>query len=374
MEEIVDELDIPDTYYFGGSKFDIETIRCLDLEDVSNLTRQHPQVALPYSSVFLPAAISTVKMTIQENIAERRIETIRQAYHDGRLALFIGAGVSKSTGLPNWTELMQRISAQLIQRYSTDGLTKRDQRWVKRYFQAEAPASPIILARLLRDSLGADFTSYVQEALYDKTDPHSTSPIVEQLGDLCRPIGSIFPVRGVVNYNFDDTLELALQRLNIPYGVIASEDDGITDNELAIYHVHGFLPRKSSTRHVPSRQLVLTEDTYHQHFVDPYNWSNLIQLNLLRYSVCLFVGLSVEDPNLRRLLEIAREKKSGSRHFAIIRDHWVTPKIGKQPAEVQALPAVFRVLEEASLSKLGISTVWVSKYGEVADVLAAILR
>lgn len=55
--------------------------------------------------------------------------------------------------------------------------------------------------------------------------------------------------------------------------------------------------------------------------LDPYSWSNLIQLNYLRENTCLFIGLSLTDPNLRRLLDIASRKHDNDvpKHYAILK-------------------------------------------------------
>ena len=56
--------------------------------------------------------------------------------------------------------------------------------------------------------------------------------------------------------------------------------------------------------------------------LEPYNWANITQLNYMINNTCVFIGLSMTDPNMRRLLEIAAQKrtdiKDTCRHYAIM--------------------------------------------------------
>ena len=58
----------------------------------------------------------------------------------------------------------------------------------------------------------------------------------------------------------------------------------------------------------PDNKAVFAEDAYHDKFIDSFSWSNLTQLNHLNQNPCLLVGLSITDPNLRRLLDVSMRK------------------------------------------------------------------
>ena len=77
--------------------------------------------------------------------------------------------------------------------------------------------------------------------------------------------------------------------------------------------MHGYLKRGGG----PKTRIILAEDDYHEELVAPYSWSNMLQSSLLTRSTCIFVGTSMTDPNLRRLLRSAF--KVGRRfHYAIL--------------------------------------------------------
>ncbi len=88
------------------------------------------------------------------------------------------------------------------------------------------------------------------------------------------------------------------------------EDDEVNPNDLPIYHVHGYLPQHSTDFDNNSDNLIVfSERAYHTIYADPFSWSNIIQLYTLKENTCLFIGLSITDPNMRRLLDISTRKK-----------------------------------------------------------------
>ena len=107
----------------------------------------------------------------------------------------------------------------------------------------------------------------------------------------------------IITFNFDDLVEENLKTNFIKYKSIFKEGQRCTPVELPIYHAHGFLPRSGNL--TKDHEVVFSEDAYHSQFIDSFSWSNLIQLNHLNQNLCLFVGLSMTDPNLRRLLDVS---------------------------------------------------------------------
>jgi hypothetical protein len=76
---------------------------------------------------------------------------------------------------------------------------------------------------------------------------------------------------------------------------------------MSVYHIHGYLP---PTRE-PAERVVLTETDYFDVFAEPLGAFTYTFLYLLREFSCIFIGLSMRDDNLRRLLYYsARERLS----------------------------------------------------------------
>jgi hypothetical protein len=110
-------------------------------------------------------------------------------------------------------------------------------------------------------------------------------------------------------------------------------------------------------------KIVFSEDSYHDQFVDPFSWSNLTQLNKFTQNSCLFVGLSMTDPNLRRLLDVAkrRDGKGGNRHYVIL----------KRSSD-SSRNRMMESLREQDAASLGISILWVDEFGEIPRLIKSI--
>ena len=197
---------------------------------------------------------------------------------------------------------------------------------------------------------------------------------MEELGQLCIPNRGKLGIRAIVNYNFDDLVEKNLRRMRVKYRSIYSEGVVPMSEELGIYHVHGFIPQdKESYSKLTESLLVFSEEGYHKLMLEPYNWANMVQLNYMTNNTCVFIGLSMTDPNMRRLLEIAAQKRPDDelcRHYAIMRRF----KIGdsQEKDTVKSFEGVNESLQESFFAELGINIIWVDEYSEIPKILQRI--
>ena len=143
---------------------------------------------------------------------------------------------------------------------------------------------------------------------------------------------------------------------------------------LGVYHVHGFLPQdKEDYNDLENTLLVFSEDGYHKLMLDPYNWANISQLNFMVNNTCLFIGLSMTDPNMRRLLEIATQKEYDGdlcRHYVIMRRFKINNS-GKSES-INRFEYVNESLQENFFKSLGVNVIWVNDYDEIPNLLKQI--
>lgn len=313
--------------------------------------------------------------------SSHQIGRLREAFGRGKLTLFCGAGVSISAGIPGWKVFLRRLLSDLFDRNgavrsATGGAPARMAQLYQEYFDL----SPIIVAQYLKNALGRDFHITVRDALYS-TSP-STSPLIESICELCRPQRERQALHSIVNFNFDDLIEQTLAQNRIKHHAIYAEGQRPSQADLPIYHVHGYLPRDAEL--VPDAEIVFSEDAYHSKFIDPFSWSNLTQLNHLNQNTCLFIGLGMTDPNLRRLLDVAMRKNPEKRleHYIFKKRYGVrdlttqmTRWEGVDDVDNHArrLVRMAEILEERDCNNLGLNVIWVDQFEEIPGFIYRML-
>jgi hypothetical protein len=84
---------------------------------------------------------------------------------------------------------------------------------------------------------------------------------------------------------------------------------------------------------------------------------------------CVFVGVSLTDPNIRRLLDTCRALPIAHQHFAIIR----TPTSGPTPGSHKLGKELIRA-HESDLRSLGVEPIRIEDFAEVAQLFRYVRR
>jgi NAD-dependent SIR2 family protein deacetylase len=329
-----------------------------------------------------PEATAASRETTDSSI-EVQLERVRREYSSGNLTLFCGAGVSVPAGIPDWSVLLETLLREVI---NADGMDRSSldmdmQRALARLYQSSFNLSSLMIAQYLKNMLGYDFLNKLRGALYQSnTRP---SPLIDAIVDLCRPRRSRSHLNSIITFNFDDLVEDALKKAKVKHRPIHYEGQKIRSDELPIYHVHGFLPRSGALDE--THQVVFAEDAYHSQFIDSFSWSNLIQLNHLNQNLCLFIGLSMTDPNIRRLLDVSMRKSPDKTptHYVFRRRYTVADvearleKLGISRSAnyfSRNFIQLTETLEEQDLKNLGLNVIWIQDFAEIPDFLQRLLE
>lgn len=305
---------------------------------------------------------------------EEKITLLKDALIDNQLTLVCGAGISRDSSIPDWNDLLVNI---LNEAFFNDGSNVPRSKILAEDLLSLMPQSNLILGKYLRLVLKNDFEKVVQKHLYSyynqDRDFESTMMVqgheiinyaletnmMKAIVELARPKRRGKRLESIITFNFDDLIECALSKHNIEYCSIWKEGQIYGIDALPIFHVHGFLPNQ---REIDSPNLVFSEEAYHSQFIDPYSWSNLIQLNTFSTNICLFVGLSLSDPNLRRLLDISWRRNQRCKHYIIMR---------KAPQKSRT-DEIATMLFEQDANSLGLNVIWCSDFSEIPSILSSI--
>ena len=324
------------------------------------------------------------------------IEKLKKCYKKGTLSLLLGAGVSNSAGMPDWNTLLNSPFVSYLSNkiFGNDGqLVDSDIKEIVDRLKSVNEQSALVLARYLKKALDGnnkeseDFVNEITKNLYKLRDEtkEKNSELVQSIVKMCMPLRTGAKVRSVITYNFDDLLEQMLDLANIRNHSIYFDEVNSDPDELPIYHVHGFLPQERfKYNNLEKSTLVFAEDGYHKMYSDAYHWSNLVQLNCLKENNCLFIGLSMTDPNLRRLLEIAAPKGEKPKHFAfmkrITKEKFIFDEKdnNKQIIANESGATTFlerhHLLNEDIMNELGISVIWYTDYDEIPQMINKIME
>ena len=252
----------------------------------------------------------TNKINVNRNKIEEQLERISEHFFNESLVLVFGAGVSVEHNLPSWNELLQSLLLLSIVNDNNQSTEKANT--LAKIFTSTFSPDPLIAGRYLNNKFSSSdddiaFEKAIHKVVYSNIDLSVDSELFKEIIQFCIAPGKNPNLDSIITYNYDDLLEYYLKKIHIdiPYSSIYAPGMKPNISSLPIYHVHGFLPRDGDLN--KKNTVTLSEDIYHQQYSDIYGWSNLVQINKFKERSCLFIGVSFSDPNLRRLLDIAKK-------------------------------------------------------------------
>ena len=266
---------------------------------------------------------------------ELRIKKLRNEIRKGQNSLFIGAGLSCSLGVPKWQQLLKNLHIRI--RKKVDNYPKY------KAIKNDSKGSYLITARYLSDvsdKKKLTFISDIRKQLYNK--PNLKSKFLDAVINMLKQnwIGEI------ITYNYDTLLEQRMTNEEIMNTSVDGRNRRVK-NAIPVMHVHGVIDSKDNTF---DNNVVLSEDEYHKLYRDSFHWANVAQLYALTHTTCIFIGLSMADPSLRRLLDIAYQQGSQDvEHYAFL----IRPEFECHKET------------EAVFSQMGVSVIWCEDENDV---------
>ncbi|WP_407312212.1 SIR2 family protein [Desulfosporosinus sp. SB140] len=209
---------------------------------------------------------------------DQLLKELKESYQKDDLVLFLGAGVSRKAGVPDWGTLVSDLLVNMISDKLGElnvTMNEQEQEAIIQEIKSSNDSSPLLQARYIRTGLEKSFFKVLTRALYKNFNQNNygTSDLLKSISRLCIPPRNGIGIKAVVTYNFDDLIEINLEKGGVSHRTIYREMDIASQDELGIYHVHGFLPRENQDLEIsPDNLLVFSEEGYHSLFLDPYSW------------------------------------------------------------------------------------------------------
>ncbi len=351
-----------------------------DLQDFTNRTKGYQQkhknyVDRPAKAVFEEAINAPASDESFQKSRDSLLGALKRRYQNQDLALFLGAGVSVDAGIPKWNVLINSLLSEMILHIASkdhDTLLSSHLDEIIKLAYENKEESPITQMRYIRGAFSSEeYQKIVHDTLY-KRNPKPFTELLNAIAAICTPKRNHIGVQGVVTFNFDDLLERRLRKLNVLLNTISNESDITDPDRLSIFHVHGFLPQ-GNNEYDENLELIFSEEDYHRVYRDAYAWSNIVQLNYLREHTCLFIGCSLTDPNLRRLLDVATRNNEKPRHFAILRRNSILETSGINPDALKTYERIDLNLREKCYAAMGINIIWIDEYKDIPKILERLL-
>ena len=202
---------------------------------------------------------------IIKNEVKASIKNIILAKEQKRLVVFVGAGVSLNSGIPNWGQLIAKLKEQIsLSDEGTDHLK---------------------IAQLFYNLRGRkEYYDFIQKTLLHKKAAHN--PINEA-------ILALNP-QHIITTNYDDLFEQLIKRNNLQYDLIRQDSD-LPKSMLStnLIKMHGCFE---------TQNIVLTEDDYLK-YSENFPLIESYVKSLFASRLVLFVGFSFSDINLKYILQ-----------------------------------------------------------------------
>jgi hypothetical protein len=232
-------------------------------------------------------------------------DALAERARSGGLTIFIGAGVARPAGLPDWKQLLHLLAEQHI---TADELIGGDVSppAPQKTRLGDKPQSGFLFEARLRDfdSLNElDRAAWIERQLVGETIGEATARVViahSHRFALSHALLASLPVSEVVTTNYDDLFERASNVVGRPCARIPGQV--VAAGERFILKMHGCVTQPSS--------IVLTRGDYLRFQENRSALSGIVQALMLTRHM-LFVGFSFTDDNFHRIAHAVRSAVRG---------------------------------------------------------------
>lgn len=201
---------------------------------------------------------------MKKNKFNNNVSLIKNAINNDKLVVFAGAGVSKDSGIPLWSELIEEIRGSLNEDINED--------------------DPLKIAQILYNEKGEkEYNDIIKKSLYRNKGIYN--PLHEIIFEL-NP-------QHIITTNYDNYFESIIENKGLPFSVVSKDIDlPYAEYKNLLIKYHGDFENKN---------IVFKEIDYLE-FSKNNTLKEIFVKSLFSNKVILFVGYSVGDINLKLLI------------------------------------------------------------------------
>ncbi len=257
--------------------------------------------------------------------------------------LVMGAGINKDYGAKDWSGLISSLNHEFFL-----GDEKRAEGY--RHYVGDA----LFTSSMVLKTSGFDIYKSLNEGLYKFKEAKSFNDPDSTLYRCVDFIAS-HPGTNVITYNYDTNLEYLLKKRDLLYCAVYDDNSFVSKRAVcSIYHVHGLLPYERFSERKFTDSIIFDESDYYYLYNNPYSWNIAKQLHDFKFNVCFFIGISLTDPDMKRILELANNP---------LKFNFIFMKKEKEYGE-----DVYRDISTYFFT-FDLITIWVDCYEEIGDWL-----
>lgn len=156
-----------------------------------------------------------------------------------------------------------------------------------------------VIAQMIKNKVRKNDWNYlIRKSVYSS---YEDAPYILKISTLYKELVSLIQeceIDTIINYNYDDTFYYALKDSGLQFKNCYGEFQ--QDGTKRVYYPHGYIPMKGGV----ITDIVLCENEYQAQIYRQDLWANNVQTATLASCSCIFFGLSLNDSNIRRILNM----------------------------------------------------------------------
>ena len=227
---------------------------------------------------------------------KKEIENLKSDLKDKKqMVLFLGAGVNYS---PNKALLWNDIISRFIQEalpllempiedvtYLQRALDPMNTADIQLQLQGNSEFLPETKVAVVKQLLGNTYIPLLQNIIYSQCNS-------EVLKDACEQyVKSNSNIKDTPFYTLFSVAELIIRNNNI--------------KAVVTYHIHGYIQPLDAFTPNERNKIVMSLDEFYDSAKDVYSWQTATQIHFLSHYACLFIGASLSDMTMQRVLNYA---------------------------------------------------------------------